>query len=140
MILVDSNILVYSFNRSVPKKRTQARQYLQNNAGELALAHQNILETIRVLTHAKFQNPVSTQEALRAVEALVSGFRVITPNDTTRHVALALIEKHGINGNQVFDAYLAATALTNEIHAIATDNVKDFAFFESLSVISPFEN
>ena len=136
-ILVDSNIIVYAINRSSPK-HLAAQEFLQGNIGKLVLAHQNILESLRVLTHKKFVNPMTPSDASVAVANISDACRIITPDRTAYHLTIQLITKYGLPGNLVFDAYLAATALANNVAVLATDNVKDFALIEEIKIINPF--
>lgn len=137
LILVDSNILVYAINRSSPKHRS-AQKFLNQNRDRLVATHQNILETLRVLTHSKFPVPMSTDRAIEAVTAITDACRLVNPSQTASQLALMLVKKHALAGDNVFDAYLAATTMTNDVNTIATDNVKDFRVFEGLEVINPF--
>jgi predicted nucleic acid-binding protein len=135
-MLIDSNILVYAINKDSPKNNL-AQAFLQNNIKDLAVAHQNIFETLRVLTHPKFAYPMKQLDAQEAVLSIVSVCRIIIPNYKTHHLALEFIKLHNLTGNRIFDAYLAATALSNNITAIATDNTKDFEKFK-MTFINPF--
>ena len=136
-MLIDSNILVYSFNSSSPKHK-KAQNFLQDNLGELVVAHQNIFETLRVLTHPKFPSPMKIEDALEAIDNILKGCTVISPDYRTHHITLELIKKHKLSADEVFDAYLVATALGNGIGIIATDNTKDFKKFIELEIINPF--
>lgn len=136
-ILVDSNVLIYAINIASSKHKT-AQAFLQAHVGHMSIAHQNILESLRVLTHKKFPNPMSSTDAIMAVSNIAERCRVITPDPVTHYLAMELIEKHELTGDKIFDAYLAATALSIGITTVATDNVKDFLLFEGLAAISPF--
>ena len=135
-MLIDSNILVYAINVSSPK-HTTAQKFLQENIEKLVVAHQNIFETIRVLTHPKFPTPLSTADALEAVKRISVACRIIAPDYKTHNIALELIHKYNLKADQVFDAYLTATAISNNVMTIATDNVKDFKKF-NLNLLNPF--
>src|SRR5947209_4804281 len=101
-MLIDSNILVYSINVSSPK-HLKSQDFLQENIHMLEIAHQNIFETVRVLTHPKFSNPMSINAALEAVENIVEACIVISPDYKTHQIALALIKKYRLVSDQVFD-------------------------------------
>src|SRR5258708_26182675 len=111
-MLIDSNILVYSINSSSPKHK-HAQNFIQSNVGNLKVAHQNVFETLRVLTHSKFPNPMKIFEAVGAVENILEACDIIAPDYKTHRIALELIKKYKISSNQIFDAYLAATAISN---------------------------
>ncbi|HEX8932354.1 MAG TPA: PIN domain-containing protein [Patescibacteria group bacterium] len=135
-MLIDTNILIYAINADSPKNKV-AQEFIQNNVKNLEVAHQNIFESLRVLTHPKFSHPMKQKEAQDAVFAIVDACRIIIPNYKTHYLALEFIKEHNLLGNRIFDAYLAATALSNGIMKIATDNVKDFQKFE-ISLVNPF--
>lgn len=136
-MLIDSNILIYAINADSPKHK-KAQQFLQENLTNLEIAHQNILEAIRVLTHQKFSKPMRLNKALIAIQAISQSCRIISPTQTTYYLSLGLIKKYKLVGNRIFDAYLAATALSNSINTIATDNSSDFEKFTDLTIFNPF--
>jgi len=137
-ILIDSNILVYAINESSTKNKA-AQVYLQDHVQQLVVTHQNITETLRVLTHNKFTYPMPLTDAITAVTSITDMCHLISPDSTTIYLALELIKKHGLASDKIFDAYLVATALSAGVATIATDNSKDFTFFEGITVINPFQ-
>lgn len=137
-ILVDSNILVYAINDSSPKQ-SLAQKFLNDNLSNLLITPQNILETLRILTHSKFPTPLTPAQAQSDLAQITDNLIMVIPTEKTLFIALELIKKHILTAKKVFDAYLAATALSNDINIIATDNVKDFKIFEDLKVMNPFE-
>lgn len=136
-MLVDTNILIYSVNLDSSKYK-KAIQFINENIGQLEIAHQNILEAIRVLTHKNFSHPKRLKEALSATLSIGESCSLIFPNENTIYLALELIKKHKLTGNKIFDAYLAATALSNGITTIATDNIRDFKKFKEIKLLNPF--
>lgn len=136
-MLIDSNILIYAINADSPKNEL-AKKFLAENLKNLEIAHQNIFETIRVLTHKKYSKPMKMAEVTEAVFAILESSSIVTPNKTSFYLGLELIKQHNLTGNRIFDAYLAATALSNGIEIIATDNIRDFKIFEEIEVINPF--
>lgn len=135
-MLIDSNILVYAINSSSPKHKS-AQIFLQENIEKLVVAHQNIFETLRVLTHPKFPSPMATAPALEAIKQITNACRIISPDYKTHSIALELIKKHNLSSDLVFDAYLVATAISNNVSTIATDNAKDFKKFD-IDTLNPF--
>lgn len=136
-MLIDSNVLIYAINADSPKHKL-AKQFLEENIQNLQIAHQNILETLRVLTHTKYTNPLKLKDALKSILAITKESQIICPTDSTYYITVELIKEHDLTGNRIFDAYLAATAASNDINTIATDNVRDFAKFKILKVVNPF--
>jgi predicted nucleic acid-binding protein len=136
-MLLDTNILVYAINSDSPKNK-KAQEFIQGNIRFLEAAHQNIFEALRVLTHPKFINPMSVNKAHNSIMEITSRCRIIYPNNKTHYLALELIEKYNLSSNRIFDAYLAATAISNDIDSLATDNEKDFGHFP-ISIVNPFK-
>lgn len=138
MILADSNILIYAINSASPKNK-QAQKFLQDNITELVIAHQNIFEVVRVLTHKTFTSPMSTSTALAAISNIANSCTLVSPNKLSFHLALEIIKKYNLSGNRIFDAYLAATSISNGINVIATDNIKDFKTIKEIKILNPFK-
>ncbi len=136
-ILIDSNVIIYAINSSSSKHKA-AQDFLQAQVGNMILAHQNIFESMRVLTHKKFPNPMTPDNAIKAIGNISERCHVISADQGAYHIALAFIKKHTLIGDKVFDAYLAATALSVGVKSIATDNVKDFRIFEGIKIVNPF--
>jgi predicted nucleic acid-binding protein len=136
-MLLDTNIIIYSLS-SKSSKKEKAQRFILSKKNKLVIAHQNINEAIRLLTHPKTPKRISTKKAIRIVSNATSELKIITPKPTTLHTALILIKKYNIRSNQIFDAYLVATMITNSLSKIATDNEKDFKIFKGISVINPF--
>lgn len=136
-MLVDSNILVYAINKSSPKHKL-AQQFLIKNRDKLSVAHQNLLESLRILTHPKYPSPMDTSKALEAVFKITEALNVIYPQFETMHLNFELIKKYKLKSDEVFDGYIVATMLTNGINKIATDNERDFKRIIEIKVINPF--
>ena len=136
-MLIDSNILIYAINAD-SQKHELAKRFLKANINDLEVSHQNILETLRVITHIKFPNRFNTKEAIKAIRGITEACKLVVPNKITYHLAVELISKHDLVGNRIFDAYLVATALSNDIDMIATDNVRDFRRFNGVKIVNPF--
>jgi predicted nucleic acid-binding protein len=76
--------------------------------------------------------------AIEAIDNILQACNIIVPDYKTHRIALEFIKKYKIVSNQIFDAYLAATAISNDIEVIATDNIKDLEIFSEIRVINPF--
>src|SRR5689334_22871111 len=132
-MLIDSNILVYALNES-SHKYSAARRFLTDNQDDLVITQQNIFETIRILTHSKYQRPLTPSQAITALSKITEFATVIHPTSETVDIAFALIQKHNVTGSEVFDAYLVATALSHNFTSIATDNTKHLAKYSEIKV------
>ena len=138
-MLIDSNILIYSLLTDSPKN-TVAQTFLkdQTKKSQLVIAHQNIFEVLRVITHTKFLNPFGTTDAIDSLNSICLVAKIIYPTRETHDLALALIQEYNITGSEIFDAYLVATAMSNDCFEIATDNEKHLSKYREVKVINPF--
>ena len=137
MILLDTNIIVYSLDKKSPKNYI-ATNFIKGNAENLAITHQNINEALRVVTHPKHPKPMNIESAIGAITGIAEGLSIIFPKENTIFITLELLNKYKIKSNNVFDAYLAATMLSNGIEEIATDNEKDFSIIKEIKILNPF--
>lgn len=133
----DSNILVYSQDSKSPFYQKANRLFSQILSGDIkpVVAQQNIIETERVLTQVYKQDPA---EIVRLLEDIIFNFHiiVITPLSTTYERYHSLLLKAD-RPNDLFDFYLAATMLDNEIDRILTVNDKDFSQIKEIEAINP---
>lgn len=137
-MLIDSNILIYAINLDSPKSKI-AQTFLEENLGKLEITHQNILESIRVLTHPKFSNPMKIKACLKALASISESSHILYPDQRSYYIVLELMENYNLSGNRIFDAYLVAIMLSYGIKEIATDNERDFKKFEGIHVVNPFK-
>lgn len=139
-LLIDSNILIYSADSLSPKYDVSVI-FMKSAVDGLffpVISHQNILETTRVLTHKRYDNPFTANEISILTENLEKFCDIIFPNRETWEIMKALLGKYKVISNRIFDCYLVATMLSNDIKIIATDNVKDLAVFEEIKVYNPY--
>ncbi len=132
-ILLDTNILIYSLNEK-DKDCAKAQQFINSNLDHLVVADQVVNEAVRILTHTKYPGHLDTTKAIKLVRVIADECTHVTPNLHTRELFYKLVKKYRITSNNVYDAYLVATALSNSVVDIVTSNVKDFNIFKELQV------
>ncbi|MBI3324267.1 MAG: PIN domain-containing protein [Candidatus Omnitrophica bacterium] len=142
MILFDANILVHAHATSSPLHDVARRLRDQAAKGELeaCLSPQVLCEFFAVSTNPKFFQPALTpQQASGEIDAYWSrsAFKRIVPRDSTIRTLLALLRRARVSGQDVFDVFLVATMLDNDIRTIYTQNTKDFEIYHELRVINP---
>lgn len=143
MILVDANILVYSYVKSVAQHEP-ARQWLdQQLSGSMpvGLPWVSLLAFLRLVTNPRvFERPESMANAWRQVRHWLACEAAWIPQPTERHVDVLdqLLTLPGLHANLVPDAHLAAIALEHGLTLYSTDG--DFARFPKLRWSNPFAN
>ena len=143
MILFDANVLVHAHAISSPLYEAARRLRNQAAAGEIeaCLSPQVLCEFFAVTTNARlFQPALTPKQASEEVSIYWtrSKFRKILPTDQTMPRLAALSERHAITQQDIFDAFLVATMLENDVRTIYTQNVRDFSVYSELQVINPF--
>ena len=133
-MLIDSNVLIYSLNTNSPKVM-KARDFLSKNRSRLIYSQQTLYETLRVVTHRVFPNPLETARAVNLIEGVVADSRIIGQNEKTWMYVTMLLGKYGIRGSEIFDTVLVATALSNGVGQIVTDNVRHLGKYEEIEVV-----
>jgi predicted nucleic acid-binding protein len=148
--LIDSNVLVYAFFHKADeeggqepetKLRLESRSLMTLAAeGKLSscVAQQNLLEFLAIVTSPKrVASPVTLAEALRACEAYLSFCSLLTPKPGTYLTFETLAKKSRGSRERIFDFYLAATALDNDLSHVCTWNTKHLRPVAGLTVATP---
>jgi len=136
-MLVDSNVLVYAYDRSDAKKHAAAEQLLKRLWVERSavVSMQNLAEFYHIIT-AKIEKPLPPETAKQIVTDLIAGFEVLRYSEKT---IVSAIGNQAIYGAPFWDALIVATMEENSVGAIVTENEKDFAKAKWLKVINPFK-
>jgi predicted nucleic acid-binding protein len=143
MILFDTNILVYVHNEWNVYHQQAYQLEADVLAGKIpaALSTQNLVELYSTITHpTKILRPLPVVEANKIIrDYLDSPFKIIYPNEGTIEELFELTSSADTHGGKIFDVFLVATMLSNNVDTIYTNNEKDFLRFKGIKVINPFK-
>lgn len=143
MILLDTNLLIYSMDASSPHHPT-ARDWFEkilSGEEEVGLAWTVILAFIRIVTHpAIVRSPLAPEVALDYVDSWIQQpcVRIIVPGPKHWLIFRSLIRSTGAAGNLTSDAHLAALAIEYDCPLYSTD--RDFGRFQGIRYINPLES
>lgn len=142
MRLVDTNVLVYAHDRSSLKHQAAVKILRAAFSGivQLCVTPQVLLEFYNVITNPRrIAHPLSVGEAGRVVGLYLRSSRIgkIHPDSSTVGAAIDLSVRTQTKGADVFDAFLAATALSHGVSEVYTENVADLARF-GMTPVDPF--
>lgn len=85
------------------------------------------------------RKPVPTLKLLKDIQRYErSALIVIRPMTDTLQCFQEIVVQLPAQGKDIYDRYLAATALSNGITTILTENVKNFAGIRGLTAVNPF--
>jgi predicted nucleic acid-binding protein len=137
--LVDTNVLVYRFDSRFPRKQAIATHLLRQGIerGDLRLPHQAVIEFVAVATRSlnKGKPLLSTQDALREAEELLSQFDVIYPDETVVRTALRGMAAYQLSW---FDAHLWAYAECFGLQQILSEDFQHDRLYGSVRAVNPF--
>jgi toxin-antitoxin system PIN domain toxin len=141
VILPDVNTLVYAYRRETQNHHAYASWLTEIVAGkeELALVDHCLAELLRIVTSPRiYADPAPLAEALRFTNRLREARRgrSVTATRATWSVLAGLADAdHGLKGNLVPDAYLAALAISHGCRLATAD--RGFARFQGLDFFNP---
>ena len=142
MILVDTNLLVYSQVSTFPQHGF-ARQWLDsqlNGVTAVGLPWPSLLSFVRLVTNPRvFEEPLTFSRAWDKVEEWLNCEPAWIPSPGERHRALlgTLLTGYGMRANLVPDAHLAALAIEHGLTLCSCD--ADFARFPGLRWQNPLD-
>ena len=136
--LLDTNILVYSYDATDKSKHQKAKELLQQcwqRKKTYAISVQNLAEFFVVITK-KVPSPLSVENAEKIIKDIISftHWKVLHYEQETLLQSMALHKK---SKKHFWDAVIAATMMGAGITHIYTENTSDFAHFEKIVAVNP---
>ena len=140
-ILVDTNILIRSVQKSHPSCRVARRALvaMYRDGHELLLATQNVAEFWNVCTRPIKVNGIglSIEGTDRYVTQLERFFGILPDSIPVFYLWRKLVVDHAVMGVKVHDARLVAVMGCYDVRRIVTFNVADFNRFSGIEVVHP---
>ena len=140
MIVPDTNLLVYAYDRTAPN-HTRARKWWEDAlSGDepVGIPWIVVLAFVRLMTHPMVsENPMSVDQSRRAVEAWMKleHVRLLSPGLATLERFFGLLDEAGTGGNLSSDAMIAA--LAGEHGGCVYSNDPDFNRFKGITWTDP---
>lgn len=135
-IFFDTNILIYNQDKSSQFYKIASKWHNKALTGEInaVLSSQNLLEFAAVMTNPnKITHPLTQKYTATEINKYIDTdkFEIIYPNNETLKTFSALLKKYPMkNPRQIFDLFLVATMISNDLYQILTLNKQDFQFKE----------
>jgi len=135
-VLVDSNVLVYAYDRSEPEKQAAAAAVLDRLvvAGAGVLTSQVLAEFFVTVTR-KLAAPLEPAEAVDRVRNLVLAWPVI---DVTAMIVMEAARGARDHQLHYWDAQLWAAAKLNQIEVVFTEDLPSGTVVEGVRFVDPF--
>ncbi len=135
-VLIDTNVLVYAYDRAEAIKQAQARQVL----GELAKQRAGFIST-QVLTEfynavtRRIAAPLTPEQAYERIKNLLMAWPVL---DITSLIVLEAARGAYQHQMSVWDAQIWAAARLNQIPVIFSEDFSNGSVIEGIRMVNPF--
>lgn len=141
-ILLDTNILVHSYNQASPYQKRAGDIVRRAMQGEIdaCIAPQILYEFFAVVTNRKrVEHPMSVNEAADICLDLWECREIekVNPTKMAPKEVFKLARELKLSKGGVFDCVLAVTAKENDVKMIYTENVSDFKAYNFLKLSNP---
>ena len=140
MLLLDVNVCVYAFRRE-SRGHEKLKSWLQQvlaGPEPVGLPEQVLASVIRLVTnHRIYHDPSTPTAVLSFCDSLLDAPAAMRVRPGERHWEIFhdLVSQHGLRGNEIPDAYLAALALEQGATWVTTD--LRFARYQGLRLLDP---
>ncbi len=135
-IFLDTNVLVYAYDRSEPVKQSRAVAFLDelSSVGVGAVSTQVLGELFVALT-GKIRIPLSQKDGVRRVENHMQIWTVLNVSSMIILEALRGVRKHHFS---YWDSLVWATAKLNQVGIVFSEDFKDGSAVEGVRFVNPF--
>ena len=135
-VFFDTNVLVYQFDKSAPKKQKQAIELIERYGfdGKAIISTQVAQEFMNVALKG-FAIKLTSTELELVIDDLLKPLCAHSPNFDFYKRALKLRASYDIN---FYDALIVQAALDCSCVKLYSEDMQDGQQFDSLSIINPF--
>lgn len=131
---LDTNILVYAYDASDPKKQSIAQELTRRAlAGEFLISVQVLSEFASTLLH-KISSPATAEQLVSILDALAP-IKTISPDQET---VLRAVAAHSAYGLHFYDAMIIATAEQAGSKRIWSEDLNPGQEYLGIKVENPF--
>lgn len=133
---LDTNVLVYTFDSSAPRKQKIARSLVAHALTDRAgiISYQVTQEFLNVALR-KFNPPMSSMEAQSYLRRVLMPLCEVYPDSSLYSDALSIASKTGWT---FYDALIVASAATGKCPVLLTENLKSGRVIQSVEIRNPF--
>jgi predicted nucleic acid-binding protein len=135
--LVDTNVVVYSYDLDEPRKHDVARVLLEklSNEARLVLSTQVLNEFCSVMMKPRRRTPLTPQQLVGVLNGLAAAGDIVAIGTRTTLRALDVMPRHGLS---FWDALIWSAAVENGVPTIYTEDFQDGRIIEGVRFINPF--
>ena len=130
---LDTNVLVYAFDQTQPKKRERARELLDTER-DWAISWQVVQEFSSVALH-RFSEPVSPKFLENFIELVLWPKCRVMPSQNLYATAISL---HGKTQYRFYDALIVVAAIESGAPTLWTEDLQAGRRVDGLKIENPF--
>ncbi|HNS53058.1 MAG TPA: PIN domain-containing protein [Anaerolineae bacterium] len=135
-VLIDTNVLVYAYDRSEPEKQTRAVQVLDRLATSgLGVLTSQVLAEFSVAVTRRIPAPLSTNQAYERLQNHVQSWTILEQTGLIVLEAARGVEEHQFS---FWDALIWATARLNQIPVVFSEDFHTGSSTEGMRFANPF--
>ncbi len=136
-ILVDTNILLYAYDRGQPAKQPQALAVLDGLvANGLGALTSQVLAEFFVNATKKLQPPLTTKEAYARIQNYLLSWETL---DITGPIVLEAVRGVRVHQLAYWDAQIWASARMNQIPLVLSEDFGQGVAIEGVRFVNPFD-
>ena len=140
--LIDTNVLVYAADKTSEfyLSAKNIRDLGISGKENLCICPQILEEFFAVITDSRrVKNPRDPKEVIEELEKYIKSQNIVKiyPKEDTLVRTIDFLKKYNIRKQEIFDARLVATMLSNSVSRIYTFNKEDFTKYKEIKVITP---
>jgi len=134
---LDTNVIIYSFDSSHPKRQKIARELIREALVEGAgcISYQVIEEFLNVATK-KFAVPLSYRDSHNYLTTVLEPLCTAYVSTDLYYLALEIAERWQYSFN---DALIISAALQNNCNVLYSEDLKDGQVIKDLRIVNPFK-
>jgi predicted nucleic acid-binding protein len=133
---LDTNVLIYTFDRSDPAKRDRSRSLVERalETGDGVVSYQVVQEFLNVALH-KFDRPLALDEAVRYLRDVLDPLCMVFSSLALYEHAISLQRRWRFS---FYDSLIVAGALEAGCKTLYSEDLQDGQEVESLRITNPF--
>lgn len=133
---LDTNVLVYSFDKNEPEKSEQARELIARALRDESaiISHQVVQEFLNVARH-KFISPFTIEDCERYLSAVLEPLCQVYPDMSLYRKAL---DVQHVTGFSFYDSLIVAAAVRGGCSRLLTEDMQSGREIEGVTIVNPF--
>ncbi len=137
-VMVDTNVLLYAYDRGEPSKQPQAFALLDRlTVGGLGVLTSQILAEFFVNATRRLRPPLTTEEAYNCIQNYLLSWEILDISGP-----IVLEAARGVRTYQMsyWDAQIWASAKMNQIRVVFSEDFGPRVIIEGVRFVNPFES